>query len=430
MRRRFLLSVLATDLIALFVAFSFATLLVFGEFLPWNVRLRGDVAGESIWPFAGLLLSGVLVGSLFSARMWGTATPRPSYGRALGIVGFALAFAAVGIVLLRPYHSNTVLGVTAGLWLVGAVGHRAVRRRRPWTEHMIVVTNEKGLVDDLRLSDHADVIAVYDPAEGPPEGVEVGETLLVVDLRPVLSDAMAQFVSSWNLAGYPVRSLTAVYEEHTGRLPIVHLAEGWELTAPVARNEYAPFKRAIDVVLVLATSALWLVLAGLIWVAVRLDSKGPAIYRQARVGRSGKIFTLYKFRTMVVDAERNGPQFAAPGDSRLTRVGRWLRRSRIDEIPQLWNVLKGDLGLVGPRPERPVFTEQFDRTIPFYSYRHLVRPGVTGWAQVNYGYADDEAQTVDKLTYDLYYVKHMSPWLDAQILGQSIWTVLSGFGAQ
>jgi lipopolysaccharide/colanic/teichoic acid biosynthesis glycosyltransferase len=424
-----MLSVLASDLLALAAAFSLALWLTFGEPLPWKVRLP-STAATSIWPFAGILVAGALIGSLISVRMWGTATPRPSYGRALAIVAFTLAFGAVGVAVLRPYYSNTVFLTTLGLWLVGTVGHRAIRRRRPWTERMVLITKEKGLVDDLRGADHADVMAVFDPGDTPPEGLEPIGTLLVMDLRPVMSDRMAQYVSSWNLAGYPVRSLTAVYEEHTGRLPIVHLAEGWELTAPVERNEYAPFKRMIDIVFTAALAPIWLVLMGLIWVAVRLDSSGAAIYRQERVGRGGKIFTLYKFRTMGLDAEQHGPQFAAPGDRRLTRVGRWLRRFRADEIPQLLNVLRGDLSLVGPRPERPVFTRRFELTIPFYQYRHLVRPGVTGWAQVNYGYADDEAQTVDKLTYDLYYVKHMSPWLDMQILGQSIWTVVSGFGAQ
>jgi lipopolysaccharide/colanic/teichoic acid biosynthesis glycosyltransferase len=211
---------------------------------------------------------------------------------------------------------------------------------------------------------------------------------------------------------------------------MVHLAEGWELSAPVSRNEYAPFKRFFDIVLTVITAPIWAVMGALITVAVKMDSRGPAIYRQRRVGRGGEVFTLYKFRTMVLDAERNGPQFAAVGDDRLTRVGRLLRRFRIDEIPQLLNVLKGDLSLVGPRPERPEFTELFEQSIPFYAYRTIVRPGVTGWAQVNYGYADDEADTIEKLTYDLYYVKHMSPWLDLQILGRSVWTILSGFGAQ
>jgi exopolysaccharide biosynthesis polyprenyl glycosylphosphotransferase len=245
-----------------------------------------------------------------------------------------------------------------------------------------------------------------------------------------MSEGMAQFIASSNLAGHRLRSLTSVYEEHTGRLPIVHLAEGWELSAPVSRNQYADFKRTIDFVLSLITAPLWLLLGALIHLAVKLDSRGPAIYKQERVGHDHQTFTLYKFRTMVEDAEKDGPQFASPTDDRLTPVGRWLRRSRLDEIPQLWNVLKGDLSLVGPRPERPVWTEQFEQTIPFYGYRHLIRPGVTGWAQVNYGYADDEADTVEKLTFDLYYVKHMSLWLDLRILGSSMWTMISGFGAQ
>ncbi len=429
MRRRFLISVLATDLAALGVAFCLGTFIVFGEALPWRVRLPAS-AQSTIWPFAGLLAAGVLLGVLLGFRMWGHATPRPSYGRALAAAPFTLAFTGIGIALFRPYHSNGVLGITVGAWLVLALSHRAIRRRRPWTERMIVITNEKGLVDDLRSSEHADVLAVYDPAGEAPEGVDFASMLLVVDLRPVMSDKMAQYISSWNLAGYPIRSFTAVYEEHTGRLPIVHLAEGWELTTPMSRNVFAPFKRVIEIILVVATLPLWALIGGVSAALVAIDSRGPVIYRQERVGLGGRTFRLYKFRTMVADAERDGPQFAAHHDSRMTRVGRWLRRFRVDEVPQLWNVLKGDLSLVGPRPERPVFTRRFELTIPFYRYRHLVRPGITGWAQVNYGYADDEAQTVDKLTYDLYYIKHMSPWMDLQIMGRSLWTVLSGFGAK
>jgi lipopolysaccharide/colanic/teichoic acid biosynthesis glycosyltransferase len=164
--------------------------------------------------------------------------------------------------------------------------------------------------------------------------------------------------------------------------------------------------------------------------AVRIDSVGPIIYRQERAGLGGVPFTMYKFRTMYDGADGGGAQFAILDDPRMTRVGRVLRRFHIDEIPQLWNVLKRDLSLVGPRPEQVPFAQQFSESIPFYAYRHLVRPGVTGWAQVNYGYADDKADTVEKLTFDLYYIKHMSPWLDLQILGQSLWTVLSGFGSR
>jgi exopolysaccharide biosynthesis polyprenyl glycosylphosphotransferase len=427
MRRRFLLSVLISDLVALALGFAVASLAVFGTPLLWAANPPG---GASLWPMVALCVAGLLLGSYGSLRMWAQGAPRPSYGRAFAIVGFTVAFTAAGLVIARDvYFSRQFLAITFSVFLVGALGHRALRRRRPWTERLMLVTGEKSLADDLRNAAHADVLAVYDPSGDPPSNPEANVTL-VVDLRPVMSDQMAQFVSSWNLAGYPVSPLSTVYEEYTGRLPMVHLAEGWELSAPVSRNEYAPFKRFIDILLTVITAPIWALMGGLITIAVKVDSKGPAIYRQRRVGRGGELFTLYKFRTMVVDAEPNGPQFAAIGDDRLTRVGRVLRRFRIDEIPQLLNVLKGDLSLVGPRPERPEFTEKFEQSIPFYGYRTIVRPGATGWAQVNYGYADDEADTIEKLTYDLYYVKHMSPWLDIQILGRSVWTVLSGFGAQ
>jgi lipopolysaccharide/colanic/teichoic acid biosynthesis glycosyltransferase len=139
---------------------------------------------------------------------------------------------------------------------------------------------------------------------------------------------------------------------------------------------------------------------------------------------------MYKFRTMILEAEKDGPQFATEDDERLIRGGRILRKSRLDEIPQLWNVLKGEMSLVGPRAEQVPFAEAFRQQIPFYEHRHLVRPGVTGWAQVNYRYADDEADTIEKLTYDLYYIKHMSPVMDISVLWKSVWTVLTGAGAR
>ena len=295
---------------------------------------------------------------------------------------------------------------------------------------MVIITAEKALAEDVRDAEHADVLRVLGPGERPPTEPIPEGCSLVVDLRAVLSEDMAQWVSSSSIAGYRIRALAPVYEEHTGRLPMVHIAEGWELSQPVSRTAYQPFKRVIDVVLVALTAPLWLFLGLAIWMAVRLDSPGAAIYAQERVGRGGQRFTLYKFRTMVTNAEPDGPKFTTIKDPRLTVTGRLLRLSRMDEVPQLWNVLKGDLSLVGPRPERPVFVEDFETTIPFYADRHLVRPGVTGWAQVNYGYADDEADTIEKLTYDLYYVKHSSIWLDLQILGKSLWTVLTGFGAR
>jgi len=397
---------------------------------PWF--WAADVAnGQSLWPMAGLLGGGAVAAAYASARMWARSVPRPTYGRAVAIIAMSLTVTSVGLVFARDaYYSRSFLGVTAAVWLAGSLAHRVVRRRRPWTERMVIITAEKGLAEDLADAPHTEVLGVLDPASMPPSE-PIHDGVLTIDLRSVLSDPMAQFVSSCNMAGIAVRSMNNVYEEHTGRLPMVHLVEGWEVAAPVSRRvDYMGLKRIFDGLLVLVTLPIWGMVGGLIWLAVKMDSEGPAIYKQRRIGRGGRRFTLYKFRTMVMDAERHGPQFTAELDERLTSVGRVLRRFRIDEIPQLWNVLKGDLSLVGPRPERPVFVERFAESIPFYSYRHLVRPGVTGWAQVNYGYADDVADTVEKLTYDLYYLKHMSPWLDLNILGRSVWTVLSGFGAQ
>lgn len=426
MRRQLALVVLLGDSLALASGVVLASVVVFGTPLPWRISLQGDA---SLAPLLTSLEVGLLVGSYLSLRMWHRSTGRPTYGRAVAIVSVALAVTMVSIVIGRGYWSRPFLAWTAATWLLGSLVLRFALRQRPWTERVIIISSEKQLVADLERSPHLSVTAVVDPAGEPPTVVSP-DTTLALDLRSVMSDRTAQFVASWNLAGAPIKSITRLYEEHLGRFPLLDLVYGWEVSTPVETNAYERFKRPLDLVLTVTTMPIWLLLSALIGVAVRLDSPGPAIYSQVRVGAQGRHITLHKFRTMRLDSEQDGPRFAEVNDSRLTRVGRWLRRTRLDELPQLWNVLKGDLSLVGPRPERPFFVQQFERAIPFYSSRTLVRAGVTGWAQVNYGYADDLADAVEKLTYDLYYMKHMSLWLDLQVLGKSVWTVVSGFGAR
>jgi lipopolysaccharide/colanic/teichoic acid biosynthesis glycosyltransferase len=165
--------------------------------------------------------------------------------------------------------------------------------------------------------------------------------------------------------------------------------------------------------------------------AVKLTSPGPVLYRQKRVGRYGLVFDCYKFRTMRADAEaEGGPTWAGDGDPRITPVGRVLRRTRLDEIPQLWNVLRGDMGFVGPRPERPEFVEWLSREIPYYHLRHIIRPGITGWAQVRYQYGASLEESKEKLRYDLYYIKNISLSLDLLILLQTTKIVLLGRGSR
>ncbi len=423
MRRRLPLAV-GLDAAMLAVALVVTSELVFSHPLPW-------VARPESWGMIGALAAGAGIGLFIAYRSMSGSLWRPSYGRALTMAGIMLGVTAITLVFARTYWSRAFVLVTTVSWLGLNLVTRFALRRRPWVEGMVVITNEKTLADDLVVSPTVAVLGVLDPAGTAPEEQLQPGTVLAVDLRAVLSDEMARFVSSCSLAGYPMRSLISVYEEHTGRLPIVHLMEGWELTVPLAgKGAYIRTKRVIDTVIVLVFALPALVLGAMIAAGIALDSRGPVIFAQERIGRDGRRFTLYKFRTMRSAADQAVARFATPDDERLTRVGRLLRRVRVDELPQLWNVLLGDLSLVGPRPEQGPFSDRFTETIPFYSHRHLVRPGITGWAQVNFGYADNEVDTIEKLSYDLFYVKHMSPWLDLEILGRSVWTVLSGFGAR
>jgi sugar transferase (PEP-CTERM system associated) len=168
----------------------------------------------------------------------------------------------------------------------------------------------------------------------------------------------------------------------------------------------------------------------LVALAVRISSKGPIFFKQTRVGAGGKNFEVVKFRTMVTDAERDGARWATKNDPRVTKVGMFLRKTRLDEIPQLWNVLRGEMGFVGPRPERPEFIPMLTEHLPYYYLRHLIRPGLTGWAQVRYGYGATLEETREKLEYDLYYIKHMSIGLDLLIMFETVKTILRRRGAQ
>jgi exopolysaccharide biosynthesis polyprenyl glycosylphosphotransferase len=190
-------------------------------------------------------------------------------------------------------------------------------------------------------------------------------------------------------------------------------------------------RRFISTVVSLAGLLLVLPLLPLMALAVKLTSPGPVLYRQKRVGRYGVLFDCYKFRTMRADAEAEaGPTWAGDDDPRITPVGRFLRRTRLDEIPQLWNVLRGDMGFVGPRPERPEFVEWLSREIPYYHLRHIIRPGLTGWAQVRYQYGASLEESKEKLRYDLYYIKNISLSLDLLIVLHTIKIVLLGRGSR
>jgi sugar transferase (PEP-CTERM system associated) len=234
------------------------------------------------------------------------------------------------------------------------------------------------------------------------------------------------------LSGVRVEDTATTYERLSGKILIDEIKPSWLIFSDgfCASRATRAVKRAVD----LALAAIGLVLAAplmlLTAVIVGLESPGPILYRQERVGENGRIFTLFKFRSMRLDAENGTPVWAKERDERVTRVGRFIRLTRLDELPQLWNVLRGDMSFVGPRPERPFFVEQLAAVIPFYMERHAVKPGVTGWAQVKYRYGSSVEDAMEKLRYDLYYIKHLSIVFDLTIVVDTVKVILSGKGAK
>jgi exopolysaccharide biosynthesis polyprenyl glycosylphosphotransferase len=245
----------------------------------------------------------------------------------------------------------------------------------------------------------------------------------IVVTREVLDDPrMADLLADLSLSGVRVVRPHEFYERVMRRASLEDLDESWFLfDRPLrARRTYAAIKRITDLVAGLLGSLLVCLIVPIIALLIRLDDGGPVFFRQERVGRGRRPFLIWKFRTMQVEAEADGPVWAAPDDARVTRIGRLLRRTRLDELPQFFNVLKGDMALVGPRPERPQFVRILEQAVPFYQRRHLMRPGITGWATVRFGYGDTVTDKWRSHEYDLYYLKHRSPLLDLEILARTV----------
>lgn len=232
--------------------------------------------------------------------------------------------------------------------------------------------------------------------------------------------------------GVVIEDAGSLFERLLGRLPLDGLtpsalifSDGFKV-----RTSKQMVRRLVSFLIALAALLICLPAMPFLALAVRLSSPGPVFFSQTRVGLRGRPFTIYKFRTMRRDAESKGATWAAKNDPRITRVGAFMRKTRLDEVPQLWNVLRGNMGFVGPRPERPEFVEWLSREIPYYDLRHMIRPGLTGWAQVRYHYGSSLEETRQKLEYDLYYLKHVSLGLDLLILFETVKTIVLGRGAQ
>lgn len=248
---------------------------------------------------------------------------------------------------------------------------------------------------------------------------------------PLPEDLSNQFLKL-RLDGLQMVSLTQIYEHFWKKLPVHYLENSWLLTTEGFSITHNPVglrvKRLMDILLsILLFLFTWPIFI-ITMVSIKLDSPGPVFYKQTRTGKNGKSFSIIKFRSMTTDAEKNGAQWAQKSDSRITRVGKWIRLTRIDELPQIINVLKGEMSFIGPRPERPEFNVQLEKEIPYYQLRHLLSPGITGWAQVKYPYGASVEDAIEKLQYELYYIKNYSFKLDMIIILNTIKIVLFGKG--
>lgn len=377
------------------------------------------------------------------------------------------ALGATSLILAAVYYWFPDLVIGRGVFILAALcvitlvlGWRVVfewanRHVAPRERLLLVGTNESAvrLARELfeRRNLGVEIVGFIDPdparvglpmlnpgVVGTIEDIPTLARALRVDRVVVsLADARGKLpmdkLLEMRLDGVAFDHLASVYEEYTGKIAVENLRPSWLIFAPGFRKGrlLQASKRAVDVL----ASAVGLVLALPIMLAVgaavRLTSPGPVLYHQRRVGQHGLVFVLHKFRSMRADAEAaTGAVWASRQDSRVTWLGGFLRKARLDELPQLWNVLSGQMSLVGPRPERPEFVSDLTREIRFYGQRHMVKPGLTGWAQVSYSYADSVEGTLEKLQYDLFYIKNMSISLDLFILFKTIKTVLHRRGGQ
>jgi exopolysaccharide biosynthesis polyprenyl glycosylphosphotransferase len=363
-------------------------------------------------------------------------------------------FTAGWLPVIRPRISESLLA----LFLVGPVvmilrtvaaqvlNHAPLRRRV-----VVVGANESGYEMVQALSHYGgrtyEFLGYFDdqPAE-PPAGEEgpAPETRPVADLlsiniergidqivlaNPQQTPELLRALSICHERGIQITPMFALYQELTGRVPVSHLGRDWFVALPAhvknTARTYLVLKRLVDLSLGLVLMMIISPLIPIIALAIKLDSPGPVFFKQVRTGRGGKPFKIVKFRSMREDAEAGtGAVWASSADSRITRVGRLMRAIRLDELPQLWNVVVGDMSFVGPRPERPELEERLEREIPFYRARRAVRPGLTGWAQVRHGYGNTMRDALRKVEFDLYYIKNESLYLDLLIMLRTVSVVL------
>jgi len=357
----------------------------------------------------------------------------------VGRGAFVLAFgiALVGILASRVLFTRwTRTAALKTRVLVIGTGSRAAHiesmfaKRGPTSNIQVIGYLPMG--GSHHFVDHARILDTGESLPALADRLGIGE--IVIAVRDRRGGGMpVQELLECRLRGVNVLELSSFFERENGHLQLDSMNASWMILAEGFRQGILrdTFKRLFDLLASTTLLSLTLPIMALTALLIKLESAGPVLYRQERVGQGGRSFIILKFRSMCVDAEKDGrPRWAHQNDDRVTHVGRFIRRTRIDELPQVFNVFFGDMSFVGPRPERPYFVQDLTQKIPYYGVRHTVKPGITGWAQVRYPYGASDEDATHKLQYDLYYVKNHSLFLDLMILFQTVQVVVWGKGAR
>ena len=406
--------------------FQFAGAFVLAALLPW--LLRGPVLPGTLTEHASInTLTGNIVAVVIALWMRLSIETYPGIRRSYVIFPSALTghgVVLVWFVLTRLPYDRVALALgfflhVVWLYLLYVYAERRIRRRYA----VVPYGNVKHLFDIEQI----DWLSLSRPHLGDSRNC----TAIVADFGAELPAEWAAFLADAALAGRVVYQVKQLSESLSGRVEIKHLSEN-SFGSLVPMRGYFYLKSLADFAFALLVLPLLLPLSAVIAVAIAVDSPGSILFRQKRRGYADRLITVYKFRTMrpvVVEDERRAAM-TDDDDQRITRVGLLLRKLRLDELPQIINILKLEMSWIGPRPEAAVLSRWYTREIPFYRYRHVVKPGISGWAQVNQGHVAEVDQVLEKLQYDFYYIKYFSPWLDVLIVFRTIKTMLTGFGSR
>jgi len=429
-QRRARVTLAVLDACALLLAIGAAARLRFGEAF-WVDELRTIAAHPGFLVYAVALLLGLATTfDLYRPERWRHRDELLVRMAALAVtmaIGLAL-----GVYLVPPWRFGrgllalTLLLTLVGMAVVRTVWKLAAARPQPWRA---VVIGHGPIVNDLeqllrthptaplRIVRHLDAPRGGDDTGTEPLDLEGVDLVIVASLS---DDAAVDLLAALNFRGTTVVDAAGAYAALTGRIPVRQVDSRWFIAtgdfSSLAGSPFHTVQRFFDVAVAVGLLTLTLPVLTIAALVVLVTDGRPVLYRQRRLGRFREPFQLVKLRTMRRDAEVSGPAFATPEDERVLPAGRWLRRWRIDELPQLVNVLRGDMSLVGPRPERPELAEQLEREIPFYAFRYSVRPGLTGWAQVNLPYCHSTEEHLTKLEFDLYSLRHHGPGMYAVVL--------------